>query len=84
MKKLSEYEEEIIKKYGSIYRQEPGGGFTTIQEDIFADYRQAIKEILEEVVGEDEKVISRFCRETIYRNQAKSEIRANATKVLGE
>jgi hypothetical protein len=58
-------------------------------EDIKQFYRQAIKEILEEVVGDDKKYyesqgMEEPNSEVAGYNEAKAEIRARAAKILGE
>jgi hypothetical protein len=85
MKTIKEYKDESSLLYQKC------GGVPPTHSQIDNFWVQAIKEILEEVVGED------FDENNDYRwkgkikdiqvfayNQAKDEIRTNAAKVLGE
>jgi len=81
MKKLKEYEANTFNLFGK--------NSDTIA--IVEYYRQAIKEILEEVVTKDEEYppyndLHRETKATIIqgRNQIRAEIRTNAAKVLGQ
>lgn len=88
MKTLKEYEEEASKIFDECGDPYEMGD---IPERVMSLYRQAIKEILEEVVGEDKVKgqIEGYLADEMYfledgYNQAKAEIRANAAKLLGE
>jgi len=87
MKKLKEYEEEVDIQ---VKENCPELADTIDLQSIKDIYHQAIKEILEEVVGEDDKLPDNPTQHQTAHlmitgyNQAKAEIRANAAKVLGE
>jgi hypothetical protein len=88
MKTLKDYNSEFIKWWREDRKSDNGGiGLDSIE----LWWEQAIKQILEEVVGDDFDEKNDYCWkgrvkdiQVFAYNQAKDEIRANAAKVLGE
>ena len=63
---------DLLSSLGIDVHTEDGNQIFVMQSEFI---NRQISDILEAVIGEDEKVVSRFCREVIYRNNLRDEIR---------